>query len=110
MVRYGHMLKANLKKIRVRVRLGWYSEGSVMAGTITSRCSRADSHIEVDSEEDPALIAALIQNARGGCYAEAALSDPLLVVSTAALNGRDFDYHAYPKRPSRRRQRRQKAP
>lgn len=102
MVRYGHMLKANLRSIRIRTRIGWYSEGSVLAGTIGSRCTGVETHLELDSDDDPALLAALVQNARGGCYAEAALAQPLKVRATARLNGADFDFSAYPSRPPRR--------
>jgi hypothetical protein len=66
MVRYGHMLDVKLRKIRVDARIEWYSEGSVLAGTIASKCRGVRSHVEVESDEDPALIAALIHNARAG--------------------------------------------
>ncbi len=101
-VRYGHMLKARLRKVRIRTRVSWYSEGSVMAGTIGSRCTGAESHVEVESNDAPALIAALIHNARGGCYAEAAMSQPVPVSATVSLNGENFDYSSYPARPPRR--------
>lgn len=97
------MLKANLKGVRVRTRMSWVSEGSVMAGTISSRCLGVESHLEVDSDDDPALIAALIQNARGGCYAEAALTQPLEVTATASLNGKQLDVASYPQKPPPRR-------
>jgi hypothetical protein len=103
MVRYGHMLKAKLQRVRIRTRIGWYSEGSVLAGTIGSRCTGVESHVDVDSEDDPALVAALIHNARGGCYAEAALAQPLEVRATAALNGAELDLASYPSKPPRRR-------
>src|SRR3954452_22532612 len=76
MVRYGHMLDVKLRKIRVDARIEWYSEGSVLAGTIASKCRGVRSHVEVESDDDPALIAALIHNARGGCYAEAGRGRP----------------------------------
>lgn len=37
MVCYGHMLKANLNKVRVRLRIDRYSQGPVMAGTLAAR-------------------------------------------------------------------------
>jgi hypothetical protein len=105
MVRYGHMLKAGLGKIRVHARIEWYSEGSVMAGTIASRCRGLRSRVEVESDEDPALIAALIHNARGGCYAEAALVEPVPVETQAVLNGEPLDLDAHPRKPPRGRRR-----
>jgi hypothetical protein len=103
MVRYGHMLKAKVKRVRIQTRMSWYSEGSVMAGTISSRCTGAESHIEVDSDDDPALVAALIHNARGGCYAEAALKAPVEIRASATLNGSPLDVGAFPSRPPRPR-------
>lgn len=102
MVRYGHMLKASLRSVRIRARIGWYSEGSVMAGTISSKCTGVETHVEAESDDDPALIAALIHNARGGCYAEAALSQPIEITATASLNGQPFDYAGFPAAPPRR--------
>lgn len=101
MVRYGHMLKVRLRGLRIRTRIGWYSEGSVLAGTISSRCTGVETRIEIDSDDDPALIGALIQNARGGCYAEAALSQPLRVEATASLNGVPFGFEEFSSRPPR---------
>jgi uncharacterized OsmC-like protein len=105
MVRYGHMLKARLDKVRVRVRIDWYSEGSVMAGTIAARCTAMTTHVEVESADEPALIAALIHNARAGCYAEAAMAEPVEITASAQLNGEMLDLERHPKRPPRRGQR-----
>jgi hypothetical protein len=95
------MLKVQLKNVRIRLRIGWYSQGSVLAGTISSGCTGVETEVEVQSDDNPALIAALIQNARGGCYAEAALTQALVVKATATLNGADFDFGKYPSRPPR---------
>jgi hypothetical protein len=96
------MLKARLDKIRVHARIEWYSEGSIRAGTIASTCRGVRSHVEVESDDDPALIAALIHNARAGCYAEAALAQPVPIEASAALNGETLDLEAYPKKPPAR--------
>ena len=100
MVRYGHMLKADLA-LKVRVRASWYSQGSVLAGTIESACNGVEVDMDVASDESPALVAALIQNARGGCYAEAALTQPVKVQAHARLNGDELDVTKYPKKPPR---------
>jgi hypothetical protein len=101
-VRYGRMLKANLRGIRVAVRMGWEQTGSVLAGTQSARCTHVETDLEIDSDEDEALIASVVHNAKDGCYAEVALRDPVALHSTVILNGRGFDYQAYPKRPPRR--------
>jgi len=99
------MLKARLDRIRVHARIEWYSEGSVMAGTIASRCRGVRTRVEIESDEDPALIAALIHNARGGCYAEAALAEPVPVDASAVVNGEPLALDAHPSKPPRGRKR-----
>jgi hypothetical protein len=101
-VRYGRMLKANLRGIRVSVRIGWEQTGSVLAGSQSARCTGVETDLDVDSDDDAALIASVIHNAKDGCYAEVALRDPVEVRSTVTLNGQGFDYRVHPKRPPRR--------
>ncbi len=96
------MLKADLKSIKVRVRASWYSQGSVLAGTIASACNGVEVDLDVESTNSPERVAALIQNARAGCYAEAALTQPVKVEARAKLNGADLDFAKYPKRPPAR--------
>ena len=102
LVRYGHMLKVNLKSARCKVKAHWTSEGSVFAGTISSRCHGVETFVEVESDDEPARVAALLRNAEGGCYAQSAIQDPVKITGTAAFNGRPFNYHAYPRRVERR--------
>jgi hypothetical protein len=95
------MLRADLRSIKVRLRVSWHSQGSVLAGTIESACNGVDVTLDVESDESPELVAALIQNARGGCYAEAALTQPVPVAAYATLNGAELDVTSYPKKPPR---------
>ncbi|MFP3913944.1 MAG: hypothetical protein ACLFWM_03645 [Actinomycetota bacterium] len=101
-VRYGRMLKADIDSARCHVKAHWTSEGSVFAGTISSTCHSVEIHTEVESDDDPALIAALIQNAQGGCYADSALTTPVPVVRTTSLNGEALSVEEYPRRVKRR--------
>jgi hypothetical protein len=101
LVRYGHMLKVNLKSARCKVKAHWTSEGSVFAGTISSKCHGVETFLEVESDDEPARIAALLRNAEGGCYAQSAIQEPVMVTGTATVNGSPFDYHAYPRRVER---------
>lgn len=96
------MLKANIDSARCLVKAHWTSEGSVFAGTISSTCHSVEIHTEVESSDDAALIAAVIRNAQGGCYADSALTTPVEVVRTTALNGDSLDVEAYPTRVERR--------
>ena len=102
-VRYGRMLKVNFTSARCSVKAHWTSEGSVFAGTISSRCHAVQTHLEVDSDDDAARIAALLRNAEGGCYAQSAIQEPVPVTGTATVNGQPFDYTTYPRTVQRRR-------
>lgn len=101
-VRYGRMLKASLGDIRCHVSAHWTSEGSVFAGTISSKCHSVEVRTEIESEDDPALIAAVVRNAEGGCYAEAALQEAVPINKTVVLNGDAFDYAMYPRKVLRK--------
>lgn len=102
LVRYGRMLKVNFKGARCKVKAHWTSEGSVFAGTITSKCHAVETLVEVESDDEPARIAVLLRNAEGGCYAQAALKEPVKVSGSVTLNGRALDYMAYPSAVGRR--------
>ena len=102
LVRYGRMLRVDLKKASCRVKAHWTSEGSVFAGTINSTCHWVETHVEIESDDDPARIAALVRNAEGGCYAQSALQRPVPVTGVVLFNGADLDYTEYPKEIARR--------
>ena len=96
-------MKVEFSRVSCRVRGHWTSEGSVFAGTISSVCHRIEIEFDIESGDDPARLAALIQNAKGGCYAEAMVREPVPVASAIRLNGQDFDYESYPREVERRR-------
>lgn len=97
-VRYGRMLQANIGSAKCLVKAHWTSEGSVFAGTISSTCHSVEIHTQVESDDDPALIAAVVRNAQGGCYADSALTSPVQVVRKTTLNGDTLDLDAHPRR------------
>ena len=96
------MLKADITRAAIKVKAHWSSQGSVFQGTITSTCHAVETHLEVESDDDPARVAAVIHNARGGCYAEAAVTQAVPLSATVTLNGEAFDYQAYPSGVARR--------
>ena len=102
-VRYGQMLKVDVKSVRCHVKAHWTSEGSVFGGTISSTCHGVETRVEIDSDDDMARIAALIRSAEGGCYAQSAIQEPVPVTSTALVNGQLVDYNDYPRVVNRRR-------
>lgn len=97
------MLKVEFSSARCSVEGHWTSEGSVFAGTIAATCHGIETHLEIESDDDPARVAAMVRNARQGCYAEATVSDPVPVAATVSLNGDPLDFSAYPRRVERRR-------
>jgi hypothetical protein len=103
LVRYGRMLDVELSSAKCRVRAHWTSEGSVLAGTISSTCHSIEIETEIESPNDPALVAALIQNAEGGCYAQSVIQNPTPVSATVRLNGEPLEYEDYPAKPERGR-------
>ncbi len=102
LARYGRMLKVNLPRASCSVRAHWSSQGSVFAGTISSTCHWVETHVEIESDDDPARVAALVRNAEGGCYAQSALQQPVPVTGVVMLNGDRLDYEQYPKKVDRR--------
>ena len=101
-VRYGRMLKVEFSSARCTVKAHWTSTGSVFAGTIASQCHGVETHVEIESDDDVSRIAALLRNAEGGCYAQAAIQQPVSTVGTATLNGAPINYEDYPRRVPRR--------
>jgi len=102
LVRYGRMLKVDVKSSSCRVKAHWTAQGSVFAGTISSTCHWIETHVEIESDDDPARVAALLRNAEGGCYAQSTIQNPTKVTGTAVFNGEDFDYRQFPRKVDRR--------
>jgi hypothetical protein len=50
-------------------------------------CLGIESRVELDSDEVPERISALIRNAQNGCFSMQALLEPVRVTNTATLNG-----------------------
>lgn len=96
------MVKADIRAARAVVRVHFTSSGSVFAGTISSTCHAVETELVVESSDDPAKVAALVQNAEGGCYAQSALVEPVPVTNSVILNGEPLDYTSFPRRLKRR--------
>lgn len=103
LVRYGQMLKVSYTRLRCHVAAHWTSQGSVFAGTISSVCHGVETRVEIESDDDPAYLAALVRNAEGGCYAQSALTQPVEVVGSVTVNGAPFDHEVYDRKVQRRR-------
>ena len=85
--RYGHMLKVQIGKVRMKVTIRYRDEGSVLANTVKSQCLGVEAELHIDSTEDPAKVARVVHNAENGCFVHQALTNPVPVQGTVRLNG-----------------------
>lgn len=81
------MMKIQVSKARVHVAMRNKTEGSVLKGTVKASCLGVETRVELESEETPERIAALIKNAENGCFTMQALLEPVAVATTVSLNG-----------------------
>jgi len=88
------MTKTRIEKARVRVVIQWYLKGSVLKGTVESGCTEVQTHLEVESNDDPGKIRHVIRCSKQGCFAEQMVVKPVPLVSTMKINGVDFALYA----------------
>jgi hypothetical protein len=81
------MMKTAIQKARVHVTMRNKTEGSVLQGTVKAACLGIETRVELESEEPPERVAAVIRNAENGCFTMQALLAPVEVTSTITLNG-----------------------
>ena len=81
------MTKTRIAKAKVRVIIQWYLKGSVLKGTVESGCTEVQTHLEVESGDEPAKIRHVVKCAKQGCFAEQMVVKPVPLVSTMKING-----------------------
>jgi hypothetical protein len=91
------MMKTKIRKARVFVKAAFKSEGSVLAETVRAKSLGFETRLEVESEEAPQRVAALIRNSENGCYALQTILNPVPVERKFFLNGAEFDPQGFPK-------------
>ncbi len=96
------MLGVTLRSASMRIEGTWKITGSIYRQTRETRMEGVETWVEVESDDDPALVAAVLRNASGGCYAEQALKHPVPISETLRVNGAPFDLEDYPAKPVRR--------
>ena len=87
-------MKVPLGSVSVHVDGHFWRTGSVLNDTIEAGCDKLVIHFEVESDQAPALIAAVLRNSRKGCYVRGAIGVP--IEDTLSVNGKPFDFNAYP--------------
>jgi hypothetical protein len=81
------MMKVEIRKARVRVVMRNKQEGSVLEGTVHAACLGFETHLEVESDEAPDRVSALVRQAENGCYTMQALLNPVPFERTVTVNG-----------------------
>ena len=81
------MLKMTIKSGRCRVEGDYLLHGSVIKGTVGVHHKGFKTHLEIESDEPREKIAHLIRCAKGGCYAEQLIVQPVPLESTVVVNG-----------------------
>ena len=81
------MMKVPVNKARVHVTMRNKTEGSVLQGTVKASCLGIETRVELESDEAPEQVAAMVRNAENGCFTMQALLEPVHFTSTVSLNG-----------------------
>ena len=84
------MMKIEVKKARCHVSMRNKTEGSVLQGNVQATCLGVEAKLEVESDEPPERIRALLRNAEHGCFTMQALTAPVAFQRLATLNGQEL--------------------
>lgn len=90
------MMRIDLGAVKASIGYTVSAEGSVLAQTVRARAEKIVIHYDVDSTESPERVAAVMRNARNGCFARQSIGRPELFEDTINLNGEAFDMDEYP--------------
>ena len=85
------MTKTRIEKAKVRVIIQWYLKGSVLKGTVASGCTEVQTHLEVESDDEPDKVRRVVKCAKQGCFAEQMVVKPVPLTSTMTINGEAFE-------------------
>ena len=85
------MMKISVKKAHVHVGMRNKQEGSVLQGTVQATCLGIETRLDLESDEPPERVAALLRNAEHGCYTMQALLAPVEFTRSVTLNGAAFE-------------------
>jgi uncharacterized OsmC-like protein len=85
------MMKVKIGKARVHVTARFRNEGSVLRETVQAEGVGIETELDVESDESPERVAAVIRNSERGCYIMQTVMKPTPVETRVTLNGADFD-------------------
>jgi organic hydroperoxide reductase OsmC/OhrA len=84
------MMKIEVTKARCHVSMRNKTEGSVLQGSVQATCLGVETRLEIESDEPPERIQALLRNAEHGCFTMQALTAPVAFQRSATLNGAEL--------------------
>lgn len=90
------MMKVPLEKVRMKVAMRFFLEGSVLRQTVQGGSLGVVTTLEVQSGAPAERLAAVIRNAENGCFALQSLLRGVQVESQVRLNGKPFDLEDFP--------------
>ncbi len=82
------MMKVPFRRASCDVDFDYYLRGSVLQSTVESGCTAVRTHFIVESDAPDEKVAALIRNAKKGCFAENMVQAAVPLTSTVELNGK----------------------
>ena len=85
------MMKVKIDKARVHVTARFRNEGSVLRETVHAEGVGVETKLDVESDEPPERVAAVIRNSEQGCYIMQTVRNPTPVETRVTLNGADFN-------------------
>ncbi len=90
------MLGVKFDTLKCHIECEWDITGSVFQQTRQTRVVGVRTDLTLESTASPELVAAVVRNAKNGCFAEQALKHPVDMTETVALNGQSFDWDSFP--------------
>ena len=88
--RYSQLMKVNITKVRAEAAVHFDITGSVLAETIHAGAPKVETKYEIESPDAPARVAAMLRNAKNGCWVRAAVANPTPFEETLILSGKSF--------------------
>jgi organic hydroperoxide reductase OsmC/OhrA len=88
--RYGHMLKVQIGNVRMRVTARYRVDGSVLADTVRAQLLGVETHLDLESPDEPDQVAKVVRTAENGCFVMQALKNPVPIQGTVTLNGAEL--------------------
>ena len=80
-------MKVEISSVKAHVAVHFGLEGSVLAGTIEASAPLVQTNYEIESPDDRERVAAVLRNARNGCWVRAAVANPTPFEDKSTLNG-----------------------